>query len=920
MKKKRKKKVNKGFTLVEILVTVTILGILTAIAITSVSNVIEKSKAKHYMVAEKQMKNAGQEYIRNNRNELPKLIGEKNKIYLRKLVDKRYIEVIKDYSDNKCDLDKSYVQVYKYSKNNYSYFSHLVCNKYDTSEQNPEKPIINIKFDLPSNKKYITKFEIKDKNTLVSYSYVIYRYGEEKYNSGNIALNPKDLTKSINKTKEIAALTPGKIRVVVTATNILGNTTMESLTKDFADNKPPKCIINPEDSKPKEWEQINKRVITVGCDDEEGSGCKREKYTKEFVGTQDYGYITISDKAGNKTNCKVSVFIDQTPPTCVSSGGSELWKNKDITITGTCSDKGSGCKEPKISKTFTSNINSNESPGYLEDKVGNKIYCPSQRVKLDKVKPTMPKLSNTSNSRWINQNVIISGEARDDFSGIKKVFYEYEDKKERTDWDEKNNYNSSYIFKGIWSAERNNHVNVVVEDNAGNKSVYDAGYVKIDTTKPTISYKKSRDKWTTSGEFTITTTANDNSSPIANSGIENIYYNIGNGNKTSWDKNDKHVASKTWYTEMANEIKVLAVDRAGNYSQTLSAGHVLIDTTAPKCTSSGGSDSWRNKDFTIYGHCSDPNGSGCKQSTIQKNITTDIQSNESPGYVYDNAGNKTWCPNQVVKLDKTIPYISNVSLEGFNAWTNGYAKMYVSSDDGNSNGKSGIKKMYYTFDKVNYYDNWNTGIPKYYGEQTFNQAMNKKVWVIAEDNAGNKSEHKEIGQVMIDRSAPTCSITASTAADSNNQYSKKTIFKLEKSDDNQIESFGIKSVEGVEYNGIEELGPLDAGNHTIYGYVKDLAGNVGNCSLNASVKSQYRCDKGTLDKDKCIVKSEYKTVSEYQHIWYCVKPGGLTCPNPPGTKDKWEWVDVQKYVCPDGFQHLDGHDKNERCWKAAISE
>ncbi len=63
-----------------------------------------------------------------------------------------------------------------------------------------------------------------------------------------------------------------------------------------------------------EW--TNKaRVISVGCTDT-GSGCLRSRFTRTFTNTATDGKIEITDRAGNSTECNVSVKVDKTPPTC----------------------------------------------------------------------------------------------------------------------------------------------------------------------------------------------------------------------------------------------------------------------------------------------------------------------------------------------------------------------------------------------------------------------------------------------------------------------------------------------------------------------------------------------------------------------------------------------------------------------------
>ena len=65
---------NKGFTFVEILAAVTILGILTVIAIVGVSRILERSHTEFYKNQEKNLILAAQSYMNDNRSELPKVL------------------------------------------------------------------------------------------------------------------------------------------------------------------------------------------------------------------------------------------------------------------------------------------------------------------------------------------------------------------------------------------------------------------------------------------------------------------------------------------------------------------------------------------------------------------------------------------------------------------------------------------------------------------------------------------------------------------------------------------------------------------------------------------------------------------------------------------------------------------------------
>ena len=145
------------------------------------------------------------------------------------------------------------------------------------------------------------------------------------------------------------------------------------------------------------WTNQN-RSISVSCNDLGGSNCNVNTLNKSWLfntgttRTTDLSY-EIKDNAGNVTVCSktANVFVDKTPPTCINSGGSASWTNKDITLTGNCSDEGgSGCKDNVI-RTISSDTNSTtESPGTVYDNVGNAKKCSSdQIVRIDKTLPTV---------------------------------------------------------------------------------------------------------------------------------------------------------------------------------------------------------------------------------------------------------------------------------------------------------------------------------------------------------------------------------------------------------------------------------------------------------------------------------------------------------------------------------------------------
>ena len=431
-----------GFTLIEIIATIAILGIMSVIAIVSVNGIIQKGKEEHYKSIEENSALATESYVQTNRDDLPKNIGEKKKIPLRILVEKNYIEPPEDYYNKQCNLDNSYVIVYKYSKNSYSYKTYLDCPSYNNKEElENQKTVIEIKMTEDSNNVKKTKADIKitDPNKILSYSVTIYKYDEEVYTTGNIEASYETIiTKRIN----IDKYTPGELKVVVTATNIFGNTSTKTTTKKYEDKKSPECIIAEEDiTRTNEDWQITPRKITVGCNDgESGSGCERETFTKTFKSDEKYGYITIKDKAGNETECKVDVFIDKTKPniceiTLTGTKGNNDWYKTDVKVDLKAADEMSGIKEKGLTPTQEETYNNITTTtqtetksvrwyGYVKDYSNNSNNCSTPIFKVDTTPPTAPTggsitVSGTSKDATVGE----VGNSYDATSGIDEYRY-----------------------------------------------------------------------------------------------------------------------------------------------------------------------------------------------------------------------------------------------------------------------------------------------------------------------------------------------------------------------------------------------------------------------------------------------------------------------------------------------------------------
>ena len=156
----------------------------------------------------------------------------------------------------------------------------------------------------------------------------------------------------------------------------------------YVDNTPPVCGTS---NSKTNWTKGG-YTVTIKCSDDEGttdqSGCTQDEYTKVFTSSQTVqdSTITIEDKAGNKRDCPIQVYIDNRKPTCgAASGDSTSWTRSDRTVSVGCSDAQSGCTSSSFSKTWSSTTTT--SSIQIRDNVGNTRNC-SVNVYVDKTNPS----------------------------------------------------------------------------------------------------------------------------------------------------------------------------------------------------------------------------------------------------------------------------------------------------------------------------------------------------------------------------------------------------------------------------------------------------------------------------------------------------------------------------------------------------
>ena len=112
-------KSNKGFSLIEVLAVIVILGLISVIGIGIVSSIIESSKKAYDDQLKRTLLMAGQAYYDANKDELPKSIGFVEKVSAEKLKENNFLKEDLTNSKKEDCMEKSYVSVHKTTKNDF---------------------------------------------------------------------------------------------------------------------------------------------------------------------------------------------------------------------------------------------------------------------------------------------------------------------------------------------------------------------------------------------------------------------------------------------------------------------------------------------------------------------------------------------------------------------------------------------------------------------------------------------------------------------------------------------------------------------------------------------------------------------------------------------------------------------------------
>ena len=418
----------KGFTLLEILTAVAILGLLMTVAIAGYSKYVEKAKKRYYQKQEELLVQAGRDYFNDNRNTLPRAPGETNCVKLKVLLDGRYIDKVVDYKQKACNDVDSRVCVTKLNNTKYLYHGELNCFTAYTSPDY-KTPIVTLSPKQGENItkeknevetvvatiNYDSKTETdKEESDLTSYRYVIYRKVDTKYvieyDSHWVTITKPVRSKKVN----IELNSTGIFYVEVWAYNIkgkLGHSKSGKVTLDMDLNCEIGSGIKVSNSNSYKFGNWTNKDVTTTFNISGGmtkytlillDKDNKTIYTKEVKvppkestnkitteGIFKYKIIGYNNEGETCEGTTGQIKIDKTAPICTVTSDTSNWTSGKVTLTANCQDEASGCvQETRKHEVTTSTTSSYKFEG-IYDKASNKGDCNTVEIKIDNNGPTI---------------------------------------------------------------------------------------------------------------------------------------------------------------------------------------------------------------------------------------------------------------------------------------------------------------------------------------------------------------------------------------------------------------------------------------------------------------------------------------------------------------------------------------------------
>ena len=635
-------------------------------------------------------------------------------------------------------------------------------------------------------------------------------------------------------------------------------------------------------------------------------------------------YVRAVDNAGNASGSSSMILKQDTAKpeiSTITNSSNGNWTNSDVVVTLNGTDNLSGIKEFQWFENnawTTRDLSTKAGVGTITytadrdlnirfrviDNAGNISEEKTSQVRIDKVKPSAPVITNTSDGKWTNKNVTITLKSTDANSGIAKYQLKYSGTNGA--WKDVSNPDT-------WSEERNETVYYRAVDNAGNVSAESSTVIKIDKTAPTKPTYVSRyqDKTAyTSGTWTNKTVYTDITTEDKASGVAKIQYSFDN---STWGdlsllassgiqvSGTKATGTEEWTLEdRNNNVWFRAVDNVGNVSEASDVFNVRYDLSGPtslvvtaKLNSDTGDiydGNWTNKPVVISAQATDEASqinrieysydnatwkTDWGTNLVTNGNTSSIKGTWNSNYnttVYvravDNMGNASESKSVVLKQDTTAPAAPTLTNSSNGNWTKDSVKVTLASTDAGS----GVAKYQVKYSGTN--GTWNDVS----NPDPWSAERNETVYYRAVDNAGNVSAESSTA-IKIDKTAPVKPTYVSRYADktayTSGTWTNKTAYtdittedkasgvaKIQYSFDNStwgdlslLASSGIQ-VSGKKATGTEEWTLKDRNNNVWFRAV-DNVGNVSEASDVFNVKYDLTAPTASKTEVKNLTATGY---------------------------------------------------------------
>ncbi len=528
-----------GFTMVELLASFVILGVIMAIAVPTISYFLKGNSKDYYNQLEKTVSSSGQDFFNDYRSNLPKDIGNIKKISIKDLQSQKYITEIKGIDKKDCDGD---VVVQKLANGNYSYTACLKCEKKNNGNYEYNSSAKECGYSEENNNHYTILIDgLSDKTSIRIPQAENYTIPNAKVYVNGQAISP--VIKPTPSTIDVNALKTYKIYYTFRAlvkelqikvydpkrpvVNISALIDGSNYTSGTYTSKDVKINLSATD-----WTTTS--VYGSGIDHFEyqinGGSIQKinatttdnKTYTATFNITTNGTYnITVKaiDKEGNISDSKsFGVKIDKNKPTApVITGGSTTWTNQNRTIK--ISKDATAPSGIKNYQYYISTSSTTQNGGsWINLSAGTKQVAittegiryiffraisnsgvvgsisNSQPTRIDKTKPVITSVSGAD--KWISTSTKVIVNATDNLSGISAYSYDNGET-----W---NSYNYNYF-------STSKILQLGVKDNVGNIT-YGNYNIKVDKTKPTVNYTPPS-TWTNQNR-TLTIPVSDTESGI----------------------------------------------------------------------------------------------------------------------------------------------------------------------------------------------------------------------------------------------------------------------------------------------------------------------------------------------------------------------------------------------------------------------